>query len=352
MRSRLHTGFTLIELLVVIAIIGVLIALLLPAVQAAREAARRAQCTNNLKQMGLAVHNYQSANGTLPLGEMPGGVSGTVAILLYLEQSQLYNAMNFLVPDPSKAYKVRQYLWTAPENTTVYRARISTLVCPSEIYNGYDPSNGTWSANYAWNSGTWWPRLRSWDGLFGRSMYNNWFSSDANPPPSNANIDPPLGPVDFAACVDGVSNTLMLAEVANGPLTAGAARTRVSDCFQVPTMSLSTTVVQAQATCNALSWQSAPIPWTNTWRYKGNPWLEGSMWRNWFNTIQGPNKNCCSDASNWWWILKPPSSYHPGVVNVTMADGSVRAIKESINLMTWMALSTRAGGEVISSDAL
>src|SRR5687768_14764625 len=157
-QPRRPRGFTLIELLVVIAIIGVLIGLLLPAVQAAREAARRAQCVNNLKQIGLAVHNYADTWQSFPLGESPGSLCPNAVILPFLEQSQVYNTLNFSAPQQA-------WLDCAPENNTTGQARISTLVCPSEIYTqrstnapgdpgAYAPFY--WAANYSWNSGTWW----------------------------------------------------------------------------------------------------------------------------------------------------------------------------------------------------
>src|SRR4051812_23986500 len=158
-------GFTLIELLVVIAIIAVLTALLLPAVQAAREAARRTQCVNNLKQIGLALHNYESTWAALPMGEMPGALTPQVALLGFMEQNQIYNAINFNLGS--------RWIWTEQASVTVGRARVSAYVCPSEIYtaNNSDGYN-YWATNYAWNAGTWWPRTKSWDGLFGRS-YND-----------------------------------------------------------------------------------------------------------------------------------------------------------------------------------
>ncbi len=334
MRYRLRSAFTLIELLVVIAIIAVLIGLLLPAVQAAREAARRAQCVNNLKQIGLAVHNYADTWGSFPLGEMPGGLSPQVGILPFMEQSPIYNAINFNAG-------VR-WIWTDPSTLTVGRARISSFVCPSEP-NTANASDGFsfWASNYAWNSGTWWPRTKSWDGLFGRS-----YDDDAGLRPfSQATFG-------FAAVSDGTSNTLLVAEVANGPLTPGVARTRVSDCYQVTGLTKDSTVQQATSVCNAINWQSGPIPWNGNWRYKGYAWVEGSIWRNWFNTIRTPNQTCCTLSTvSWWYIMKPASSYHPGIANAALADGSVKAFKETINQTIWMGLSTRAGGEVMSADA-
>jgi prepilin-type N-terminal cleavage/methylation domain-containing protein len=334
MRFRARGGFTLIELLVVIAIIAVLIGLLLPAVQSAREAARRAQCTNNLKQIALAVHNYHDSWNSLPMGEMPGGLSPNVAILPYFEQTQVYNALNFNVGT--------RWIWTNVETITVGRTRVSSYVCPSEVNTDY-ASDGFnfWAASYAWNAGTWWPSARRWDGLFGRV-----YDDDGNLRPFSRAL------FGLHSITDGASSTLLVAEVANGPLKRGPARTRVSDCYEVRGLTRNSTIQQAITRCNAISWQTGRIPWSGDWRYKGYSWLEGSIWRGWFNTIRTPNQTCCTmDNVDWWFIMKPASSYHPAIANAAMADGSVRAFKESVSQPVWMALGTRDGGEVVSSDS-
>jgi prepilin-type N-terminal cleavage/methylation domain-containing protein/prepilin-type processing-associated H-X9-DG protein len=335
---RNRRGFTLIELLVVIAIIGVLIALLLPAVQSAREAARRAQCTNNLKQIGLAVHNYADTWGSFPMGEMPGGLSPQVGILPFMEQTQIYDSFNFNLG--------QRWIWTQPATLTVGRTRVSGYLCPSEIYTEYASDVFQfWASNYAWNSGTWYPRTQTWDGLFGRSYgRNNSTETTIGGLPNNS-----LSAITFGSIKDGTSNTLLCAEVANGPLVVGAARTKVSDCFQASGLSNTSTVQEAVTACNQVDWTTGPIPWGGSWRFKGYAWVEGSIWRNWFNSIRTPNQTCCR-PSDWWFIMKPASSYHPGGANAVMADGSVKFFKESIALETWMGLSTRVGGEVISAD--
>lgn len=350
-------GFTLIEVLVVILIIGLLIGLTIPAIQAARESARTAQCTNNLKQIALAVEQYHGVYERLPMGELPGYFSPHTAILPFLDQSLVYNSINFIVLNtPGFGPGGKRPTWKDAVSFTTAGTRINVYVCPSEEYSDlgdpdytYGPP-ASWATNYAWNSGTWWPRSRSWDGLFGRTVA---MGNTAPVPP-----DPPLGTLGLAACTDGTSQTLLIAEVAAGPLDPSAARTSVSDCYEV-SMSIADSSERAVAICDAVDWRNSPIPWQGRWRLKGYPWLETTLWKNWFNTLRTPNRTCCVDPTpddiavdhGWWFMLKPSSSYHPYSVHVAMADGSVRAVKESISPAIWMSLGTRAGAEVLSADS-
>src|SRR5262249_53643985 len=159
----------------------------------------------------------------------------------------------------------------------------------SEVYSGRTTTVFPyyWCATYAWCSGTWWPRTKSFDGVFGNTIRPNEGGDSA--------IDPPTGIVKVASLTDGTSNTLMTTEVAAGPLVVGAPRTRVSDCYRIPGSIAPTgaqsPIAPAIAACNAVNWQTGQIPWPDssgagTWRYKGYTWLEGSMWRNWMNTIR------------------------------------------------------------------
>src|SRR6516165_6336952 len=226
MQIRTHRGFTLIELLVVIAIIAVLIGLLLPAVQSAREAARRIQCVNNLKQIALATHNYHDTWGSFPAGESPGAICPNGVILPFVEQNGAYNALNF----SAAGCCAGRWLDCAPETWTAGQTMSSVFICPSQ-FDSYrastDPNDpgsyapGYFRSSYAWNSGTWWPRTKTWDGIFGRTILDD------------PDVDPPLGWTKIASVTDGLSGTRMVAEVAPGPILTSAPRTRVSDCYDV-----------------------------------------------------------------------------------------------------------------------
>jgi prepilin-type N-terminal cleavage/methylation domain-containing protein/prepilin-type processing-associated H-X9-DG protein len=345
-------GFTLIELLVVIAIIAVLISLLLPAVQSAREAARRAQCVNNLKQLALAAHNYESANLCFPMGDSVGRDWQTnglvrqnfghfVAITQYYEQGAAFNALNCSV------------MMYEAQNSTVSGVGISILWCPSDgIINGlrwpgmqgdgWDcaPIPMTYSS-YAGNLG---PLVYCWKDP-SLSTMQGMFSHNG----SAAVGGPGLGTtVRISSITDGTSNTLIYGEHAHA---------RIS---------------QSGDTAGDL--------------YGVNWWTSGDYGDTTFSTMFAPNyfsnSNQADDLypqmqcrqDNW---SMDSGSMHPGGANFALADGSVRFIKNSIQSWNWQkiaftnggtggvstynlngitygvfqALSTRNGGEVISADA-
>jgi prepilin-type N-terminal cleavage/methylation domain-containing protein len=322
---RSSSAFTLVELLVVIAIIGILIALLLPAVQAAREAARRSQCSNNLKQTCLALHNFESATKTVASGAfLPSGVGGTpfgtlVFLAQYMELTTITQTMNLKTVDA----------WTAPNDAALY-TKPQAFLCPT------DPSPGKVEAmgftNYHGNWGTWSPAT-GWDGVFGHCDDLTGIKR--------------LPSLKFGDVIDGLSNTAAFSEVVNGAGGAGSAKTKF-DCLDFGSQPSTTDLAAARTALMAKDWNQASMLWDPPWRWRGTPWTEGSVWRTGYNHLLTPNSPCWQ-TGDWFHLVTPASSYHPGGVQVGLMDGSVRFVSESVDWNAWRALGTRAGGESIAA---
>jgi len=305
MCTKSRRGFTLVELLVVIAIIGILIALLLPAVQAAREAARRTQCSNNLKQLGLALHNYHSAVSCFP----PGVIWSTGAIysrarqnfhvhlLPYHEQNAIYDALDW-------ENLPWQILW-ANANFQVTNKVIPDVLCPSDGLGGLIHDGGY----QQWNK-------HNYSGVFNGMQLGDLFSDD----PAIRAFFTANQTTKFRDITDGTSNTMCIAESLTGP----------------------------------------PIA------YRGDFWSDQPCGALIFTEL-GPNSKLpdrCYPCCNW--CVDTPSenlpstngdgsttdtcaarSKHPGGVQVLLADGSARFVSDSINLATWRALATIRGAEIL-----
>jgi prepilin-type N-terminal cleavage/methylation domain-containing protein/prepilin-type processing-associated H-X9-DG protein len=346
MRAR-RAGFTLIELLVVIAIIAVLIGLLLPAVQAAREAARRSQCVNNLKQIGIAIHNYVSSAQMLPFGKggsyaasLPGTPvyarwSCNSQLLMFLEQGALFNSINFSLPPetPGMAGSVPfmpAYQNPGRENSTASRSQLATFLCPSDL----PPLVSEWPGgnNYLGNQFTWACDLSE------------------GSPASIAPNEVPRGIFYFASGVkladvtDGLSQTAFFSEKLKGQ---GVPNPRTDMLIFTNQTSLDDTF----RSCQALPITAPPLT-----SRQGMSWVMGEMCCTTYNHVAPPNAKSCA-APNFPGTMAnmamqvPPSSNHRGGVNMLFGDGSVRFLKDSVSLNTWRAVGTRNGGETVSSDS-
>jgi prepilin-type N-terminal cleavage/methylation domain-containing protein/prepilin-type processing-associated H-X9-DG protein len=366
MRHRARIGFTLIELMVVIAIIGVLIALLLPAVQAAREAARRAQCTNNLKQLGLGAFNYESATGSFPLGtsyqhtNFPTisqaanwhSFSAQALILPYLEQTPVYNAINFTwAPD------------SPPNNQTVWIQVLSVFLCPSDGNAGRRNIN-SYAASYGASTTSNW----SWVDTGGYPIYNQI-------PADSSGLFTFGRAYKVSDVTDGTSNTIAFSEwvVGNNGLFYDGVnppqRYRGNMVMAAATtggggegLRLLNVQMDPQGVLNQINSCRAEFESASSngqiASFKGWRWSHGNPAFALFNVVMTPNDSfggCRVGGNPDYW---PDSSYvvgassaHPGGVNVAMGDGSVRFIKDSINQRTWWSLGTRNGEEVISADS-
>ena len=340
-RSR---GFTLIELLVVIAIIAVLIGLLLPAVQAAREAARRSSCVNNLKQIALSMHNYESTVGSFPMGAVlynssdpatgppARGFTAFALILPYMEQSNVGNALNFdlRVSGTIGAANGGLANWTALINN------VSSYVCPSDFpitpYSRAESSNPYSQTSYFPSGGTW-NTVAYYHGPEEWRMY-----------PGNGAFDS-LTSYGIKSFTDGTSNTILVGECSrykNDPdrvfnqwsrwgffgSSIGASTTRPQGlAFEVPRINAPPKIGDG-----TFAGPPAALPGGTS---------DDSDYKNWLKDTP-----VYQEFGQWGF-----RSQHPGGANFVFADGSVKFIKESVNMNTYHALGTRGTGEVVSADS-
>ena len=345
--SRKQHGFTLVELLVVIAIIGVLVGLLLPAVQSAREAARRMQCQNNLRQLGLAAHNHESAMKYLPpayraqqIGMAPGyfDLWGTLALLTpYLEQTNVYNSIDL---------SLTMYQLTSPfgiQAPVAVKTRVPTFLCPSDkgqsvCSNAYAIVGELAPNNYAFCLGTGTTRGRT-----------GWLGS----PWDADGVFFASSKIRLTDIKDGTSNTIGASERILGE--GGEATTLSNRADLKPqTMYVNPNAETNDANCrNSLR--------SNFNQRRMYTWVAGEPRCTSYNHYYAPNDKTNPDCVSNFVGTDPISrssghglstarSWHVGGVNAFYCDGSVRFVSDSINMVIWRALATRSGGEVVADD--
>ena len=334
-RFRNRPAFTLIELLVVIAIIGVLIALLLPAVQAAREAARRSQCTNNLKQIALAVQNYHDQQGAFPIGwsyfswfdpgwTLPGKrITLFASILPQMEQSNIFNAMNFNLPVSGGTFIG---VANAPlAQSTALLSVVSSYICPSDgkerpIAVTATQTQSLSQSSYVGNAGV--TNIISWCSSSNGVSCTSWI-----PPSGMFGVDMSTRISDVT---DGTSNTILVGECSqyrNDPdpvmnfWTIGANFSSAVGNGVGRLQALGLTIAKP----NSPILIPQPTP-TSSVNDRFNPLYQ--------------------IAGQWGF-----RSFHPGGVNMAYTDGSVRFLKDTVNNVTFQALGTKGAGETISSDS-
>ena len=335
--SRRRSGFTLIELLVVIAIIAVLIALLLPAVQAAREAARRSQCVNNLKQLGLGIHNYESSNGSFAPGTRACCYGTWVVFLLpYIEQQALFNSWNSSGNDDSSLSSYASeglFRYNGVCNITVTSTRVNAYMCPSD---GGNMSLTTYAAlgmsvtsqNYVANYGN---TTRSQVSITDNGVTYTFQGApftDIRASVKNAMSAGSLAQIaTIASVTDGLSNTMLFSETLVGQ-TDGTSKKDLRGF---------THWNDGSSFSGFLTPNSSKPDWLTSAGYCN------------YDPSTGNTKNppCIAATS----AMLGARSRHSGGVNVAFCDGSVKFIKNSVSFATYRALSTSRGGEVVSSDS-
>jgi prepilin-type N-terminal cleavage/methylation domain-containing protein/prepilin-type processing-associated H-X9-DG protein len=367
--GRGRRGFTLIELLVVIAIIGVLIALLLPAVQAAREAARRAQCTNNLKQIGLAMHNYHSTNNTFPMGGVPsrrigdleiqgswGSWSAHALMLPFLEQVPIANATNFELVNLTDAGQ-----GGFQANTTVTVSRINSFLCPSSPQftgnihgfplrapgNNYFASVGASMNQYGGPPWDWF-----------RPLPNGMFQCMGEPISERDVLDGTSNTIAFSEWRIGDNNANRLSipqDIINVGATYPPGTGENSELLNMP-LGGANFNQWVRDTCAATAMSTVGNGDLNR-SFMGRYWVQGLFASTLGNTLLPPNSNFPSCSIVRWggdtdgsYGNFGMSSFHAGGANALFADGSVRFLKDTTNQVVIWALGTRDLGEVVSSD--
>lgn len=323
-KLSLRRGLTLLEVLVVVSLIALLTALLIPAVRSARESSRRLSCTNNLKQLGVALHSYLDAHACFPLGESGlGSFSLHTAVHPYLEQISLFASINFQSPD------LADRRWEV--NFTSATAAVGGYLCPSDSVAVTIPERGAYS-NYAGNTG-YAPQAQGWRGIFFRWIPNTFIIPEHRRPPAS---------IKLQDVVDGLSNTVAMSEwlVDTSGLTTHDVRRMV---FVTPTFLEAPSQVEAFIEeCESVT---ASAPYGSSVR--GIPWMRGGSPYTLYNHLLAINERSCLNGANAYEGAVTAASMHPGGANSLFADGHVRFLRDDVAREIWRAAGTRDGAEAL-----
>lgn len=298
--ARTRAGFSLVECLTVLAVIGLLAAILLPAVQSARETARRVQCSNNLKQLALGLANYQTAHGTYPGGVNGLGYSFHSALLSWLDQSAVFNSVNF-----------QRSAAASPENETIRDSSLNLFLCPSDRAV---PASTSYAGN--WSPGF---RATTSEGAF------------------SGPFERPFTPASFT---DGLSVTVSVSE-----WILGAGKGNVRDVRSTVFSAVGSPADVASVASACLSSDKSILAISSN--TKGPPWLEGGYATSMYNHALGINGPSCTNNGSLLDGVFTAGSPHPGGAHCAYADGHISFVRETISTYVWQSLGSRRGGEIL-----
>lgn len=335
--GRARPAFTLVELLVVIAIIGILVALLLPAIQAAREASRRSACTNNLRQCAIAGLNYESSKKELPIGRYKGTVNGV--------QLSQWGHLSRILPyvEDDATYRLIDFNGKTAESQAKYQ-QPKIFICPSDSEDRMN--NDTCSAGGDWlNSGR-----ASYHGNGGNDT-GKWPRAGSADEEQNNGVFVTNRAVKLKQIADGTSHTAMYAEKRLGDGDKGVIEVP-GDWFQIGSNNDVASIVSA---CNSLNLVGA-----TQYPCSGRNWEHGDYGTTRYNHVLPPNGRSCSligtagnfnaNSINDGGGAHTASSRHPGGVNFVCVDGSTHFVSDSIDIAVWSAIGSRAGNETLAND--